>query len=202
MQEDIIIGSDKVYRCSWCGSEPLYQHYHDTEWGRPSFDDRHLFEMLNLEGAQAGLSWITVLRKRAHYKKVFANFVPERVAGFGAKKVEQLLQDSGIIRNKAKVNAVISNAKAYLLLSETYGRFSDYLWLFVDGQPITNTWKTMADCPKTTKTAEQLSKDLKQRGFKFIGPTICYAFMQAVGMVNDHLVGCTYHCETSARYVR
>lgn len=191
--QDIIVGTDNIKRCGWCGNDALYQNYHDTEWGNPSFDDRHLFEMLNLEGAQAGLSWITVLRKREHYKHVFDNFDPIKIASYGQHKVEQLLQDSGIIRNRLKINATITNAQAYLKLINEFDCFSDYLWQFVDGTPIVNQWQALADNPATTHISDTLSKDLKKRGFKFIGSTICYAFMQATGMVNDHLVDCAYH---------
>lgn len=191
--QDLIVGADNLKRCGWCGGSALYQDYHDNEWGRPGFDDRHLFEMLNLEGAQAGLSWITILKKRERYREVFEQFDPEKVAGFSQQKIEQLLQDPGIVRNRLKVNATVGNAQAYLKLQNEFPSFADYLWRFVDGKPIVNRWRTLAENPAKTDISDKLSKDLKQRGFKFVGSTICYAFMQAVGMVNDHLVGCAYH---------
>ena len=191
--QDLIIGTDKITRCGWCGDNELYQQYHDNEWGRPSVADRHLFEMLNLEGAQAGLSWITVLKKRQRYREVFAEFEPAKVARFTDKQIEALLQDPGIIRNRLKIIATIGNAQAYLKLCHEFDSFADYLWRFVDGKPIINHWQTLAECPASTSLSDTLSKDLKRRGFKFVGSTICYAFMQAVGMINDHLVGCAYH---------
>jgi len=181
-----------VKRCSWCEGNSLYESYHDEEWGVPTYDDRELFEMLNLEGAQAGLSWITVLQKREHYRKVFDNFDPEKIAKYTDKKREKLLSDPGIIRNKLKVNAFIVNAQRYLEMQadKASPSFSDYLWSFVDGKPIINQWQSLAKVPATTQQSDAMSKDLKKRGFKFVGSTICYAFMQAAGMVNDHVVGC------------
>ncbi|MDF2690724.1 MAG: DNA-3-methyladenine glycosylase [Gammaproteobacteria bacterium] len=176
-------------RCDWCGNDPLLQAYHDQEWGEPLFDDRKLFEFLILEGAQAGLSWITVLRKRENYREAFLQFDPEKIASFDSDKVEQLMQNPGIIRNRLKIESSIINAKAYLNLMAQQ-RFSDYLWDFVAGKPIKGHWNSMAELPSRTVISDQLSKDLKQRGFKFVGSTICYAFMQAVGMVNDHLSSC------------
>jgi len=182
-------------RCSWCEGDELYEKYHDKEWGVPIYDDRALFEMLNLEGAQAGLSWITVLKKREHYRKVFDNFDPEKMAKYDDAKRESLLADSGIIRNKLKMNAFIVNAQLYLEMqaSATVGEhpgFSDYLWSFVGGEPIVNKARSMADVPTNTPQSDAMSKALKKRGFKFVGSTICYAFMQAAGMVNDHTVDC------------
>ena len=177
-------------RCPWAGDDPLYQAYHDTEWGVPSTDDRHLFEILILEGAQAGLSWITILRKRERYREVFAGFDPEQVAWFNRRKVESLLKDPGIVRNRLKVESTVSNARAFLEVQEAEGGFSDYIWQFVDGEPIRNKWRTVKQVPASTAASDAMSKALKKRGFRFVGSTICYACMQAVGMVNDHLVGC------------
>ncbi len=184
-----------MQRCSWCGEDEQYQAYHDEEWGVPVYDDLKLFEMLNLEGAQAGLSWITVLRKREHYRKVFDGFDPEKIAKYTQVKREKLLADAGIIRNKLKVNAFIVNAQLYLEMQERALRgegptFSEFLWSFVNGTPKINHPKTMADVPATTAESDALSKALKKLGFKFTGSTICYAFMQACGMVNDHAVDC------------
>ena len=178
------------YRCEWCGEDELYQHYHDTEWGVPSFNDQHLFEMLTLEGAQAGLSWITVLKKRAHYQQVFDRFDAHKIARYDEQKIAHLLQDAGIIRNRLKVNSAVSNARLFLEVQSQYNSFADYIWQFVDGDPIINHWKTVSDIPVTTKQSDQVSKVLKNKGFKFIGSTICYAYMQAVGMVNDHTTDC------------
>jgi len=177
-------------RCQWCGEDELYRHYHDTEWGVPSFDDQHLFEMLILEGAQAGLSWITVLKKRAHYRQVFDHFDATKIAHYDEQKIACLLQDPGIIRNRLKVNSAISNARLFLEIQSQYGSFSDYVWQFVDGTPIINHWKMQSDIPVISNESDQMSKELKKKGFKFIGSTICYAYMQAVGMVNDHTINC------------
>jgi len=177
-------------RCPWCGDDPLYQHYHDHEWGVPDHDDRSLFECLNLEGAQAGLSWITVLRKREHYRQVFDGFDAEKVARYDEAKVAALLADPGIIRNRLKVAATIGNAQAYLALRDEGLTLSDFLWDFVDGSPQINHFRSLNEVPATTPVAEAMSKALKKRGFKFVGPTIVYAFMQATGMVNDHLTSC------------
>jgi DNA-3-methyladenine glycosylase I len=176
-------------RCAWCRDNPLYQNYHDQEWGVPLHDDQALFELLCLEGAQAGLSWITVLKKREHYRQVFDGFNAEKMTAYDADKVASLLNDPGIIRNRAKVAAFISNAAAYLQLKQE-GRFSDFLWSFVDGKTIVNHWANMADTPAATAISITMSKALKKRGFKFVGPTICYAFMQASGMVDDHSPEC------------
>lgn len=177
-------------RCDWCLGDPQYIDYHDREWGVPVTDDRRLFEKLVLEGAQAGLSWLTILRKRENYRRVFADFDPEAVARFGERDVERLLADSGIVRNRAKIEAAIGNARAFLDLVEREGSFSDWLWSFVDGRPIVNRPATLADIPTETAESRALSKTLKQHGFRFVGPTICYAYMQSMGLVNDHLRDC------------
>jgi DNA-3-methyladenine glycosylase I len=177
------------------GDDPLYVKYHDTEWGVPNHDDRHLFEMLLLEGAQAGLSWSTVLRKRENYRKVFDNFDAGKVARYGTKKVRELLGNPGIIRNRLKIESAIQNAKAYLKVREEFGTFDAYIWRFVGGTPRQNRWRTLKDVPARTAESDAMSKELKKRGFNFVGSTICYAFMQAVGMVNDHPVTCFRHVE-------
>jgi DNA-3-methyladenine glycosylase I len=177
-------------RCLWCGTDPLYVHYHDTEWGVPSHDDRHLFEMLVLEGAQAGLSWITILRKREAYREAFANFDAAKVARFTPARVERLLTNEGIVRNRLKVEGAVKSARAYLAVSKEFGSFDRYIWQFVGGRPIVNAFERMSDVPPRTEISDVMSKDLKKRGFTFVGSTICYAFMQATGMVNDHMVGC------------
>ena len=183
-------------RCEWAGTvHAEYIRYHDEEWGVPVHDDRKQFEFLVLEGAQAGLSWWTVLNKRQAYRKAFADFDPERVARFNAKKIESLLKNPGIIRHRLKVNAAVTNAKAFLAVQEEFGKFDDYIWRFVDGRPIQNRRQSLRDLPATTPESDALSKDLKRRGFKFVGSTIIYAHMQAVGMVNDHLVKCFRHKE-------
>lgn len=182
--------NDTRERCAWCGTDPLYVAYHDEEWGVPADDDRHLFEMLILEGQQAGLSWLTILKKRAAFREVFAGFDPERVAAFGEREVECLMQDRRIVRNRAKLTAAVGNARAFLDLWERHGRFSDWLWSFVDGQPVINRPASEADIPAETPTSRQLSKALRAEGFRFVGPTICYAYMQAVGLVDDHVARC------------
>jgi len=183
-------------RCTWCGEDPFYVAYHDEEWGVPEFDDRALFEKLILDGFQAGLSWITILRKRENFRKAFGGFEPEKIARYTDKKVERLLQDAGIIRHRGKIEATIGNAQAWLKIMETEpDGFSGYLWDFVGGTPIQNKWKGLGDLPAATPMSEALSKDLKKRGFKFCGPTIVYAFAQAVGMVNDHVTDCYRHTE-------
>ena len=182
-----------VVRCPWAGSDPLYRAYHDREWGVPARDDVRLFEFLVLEGAQAGLSWITILRKRDHYRRVFRGFDPARVARFDARQVERLLADPGIVRNRAKVESAVRNARAFLDLAREFGSFARYSWRFVDAAPIQHRWRTLGAVPAQSERSRAMSRDLKQRGFSFVGPTICYAFMQAVGMVNDHLVGCYRH---------
>jgi len=182
-------------RCGWCSNDELYQQYHDQEWGVPVYDDRQLFEMLNLEGAQAGLSWITVLKKREHYRKVFDGFNPKKIAKYDQAKRDELLSDAGIIRNKLKVNAFIVNAQLYLDMQadSSSPNFSEYLWSFVGGKPIVNARKSLSDVPVTTAESDAMSKSLKKLGFKFIGSTICYAFMQATGMVNDHTIDCAFY---------
>jgi len=185
----------KNKRCTWCGNDPTYTRYHDQEWGIPIYEDRKLFEMLILEGAQAGLSWITVLRKRPHYRKVFDRFSVNKIAQYNQKKINSLLQDPGIIRNRLKVEGTVKNARACLELKSEQKSFSDFLWQFVDGRPIQNQWKTLKQIPAKTLESEAMSKELKRRGFTFVGPTICYAFMQATGMVNDHTTDCYRHAE-------
>jgi DNA-3-methyladenine glycosylase I len=179
-----------ISRCGWCGNDPLYTDYHDKEWGVPAKDDTTLFEFLILEGAQAGLSWITVLRKRPGYAALFDNFDARKIASFSDRKLEKILEDSRIIRNRLKVFGARKNARAFLTIQEEFGTFSDYIWGFVDGLPIQNRWKTLADIPATTPLSDAISKDMKQRGFTFVGSTIIYAHMQATGMVNDHIVDC------------
>jgi len=184
-------------RCTWAGVDPLYVDYHDREWGVPLRDDRTLFEMLILEGAQAGLSWITILKKRENYRRAFDEFDAKKIARYDARKKRALLADAGIVRNRLKVDAAIGNARAFLTLVETHGSFSDYLWHFVDGRPIVNRWKRQSQVPVSTAKSDMLSKDLKARGFKFVGSTICYSFMQAVGMVNDHTLECFRHAQVA-----
>jgi DNA-3-methyladenine glycosylase I len=185
-------------RCGWCGTDDLYVAYHDEEWGVPVFDDRTLFEFLILEGAQAGLSWSTILNKREGYRRLYDGFDVEKVAGYGDAKRAELLTDPAVVRNRAKVAASIANARAFLAVRAEFGSFSDYIWRFTAGRTIQNSWTTLADIPATTPLAETISKDLKQRGFKFVGPTIVYAHMQATGMVNDHLVSCFRHAQVAA----
>lgn len=180
-------------RCPWCGEDPLYVRYHDREWGVPLRDDRRLFELLILEGAQAGLSWITILRKRENYRKAFRRFEPRIVSQFTARDVRRLMKDEGIVRNRLKVEATISNARAMLSVVREFGSFHRYLWQFVNGSPIVHRRRSMRAVPVDSPEAHVMSKDLKRRGFRFVGPTICYAFMQASGMVNDHLVTCFRH---------
>jgi DNA-3-methyladenine glycosylase I len=186
-------------RCEWCDSEPLYLAYHDDEWGVPVHDDRHLFEMLILEGAQAGLSWLTILKKRENYRTAFHAFDCEKVARYSKRDVARLLADEGIIRNRLKIEAAIRNAQGVLAIREEFGTLDKFLWRYVDGSPRQNAWKSMADLPAQTAESEAMSKDLKRRGFNFVGPTICYAFMQAVGMVNDHVTSCFRYKQVSAR---
>ena len=182
-------------RCSWCGDDPLYQKYHDKEWGVPLHDEQTLFEFLCLEGAQAGLSWLTIFKKRENYRAAFDNFNPERIAAYDEEKKAALLTNPGIIRNKLKVQAFISNARAYLDMLKQGENLESFFWNFVDGNPIQNHWKTVTEIPPSTPLSERICKELKQRGFKFVGPTICYAHMQAIGMVNDHTVDCFRHAE-------
>ncbi len=194
--------SKAVKRCKWAEGVSLdYIAYHDEEWGVPIHDDRVQFEFLILEGAQAGLSWSTILNKRAGYRKAFADFDPQKVARFTDKRVEKLLADPGIVRNRLKVQSAVTNARAFLAVQEEFGSFSDYIWGFVDGKPIQNRFRNDADVPATSKESDALSKDLKKRGFKFVGSTIVYAHMQATGLVNDHVVGCFRHkpCQQLAK---
>jgi len=184
--------SKPVTRCAWVSNDPLYVEYHDREWGVPVHNDRKLFEMLILEGAQAGLSWITILKKRAHYRKVFDGFDPKAIALYDQRKVNRLLGDPGIVRNRLEVETAILNARCYLELCEHEGRFSDFLWQFVDGETVLNRWKTADEIPANSTQSDAMSKALKEHGFKFVGTTICYAFMQAVGMVNDHTTDCDF----------
>ncbi|MBL8448057.1 MAG: DNA-3-methyladenine glycosylase I [Zoogloeaceae bacterium] len=180
-------------RCPWCGDDPLYVAYHDQEWGVPVFDDRRLFEFLILEGAQAGLAWITILRKREGYRRAFADFDPATIAAFDDQDIARLLGDPGIVRNRAKISAAIGNARAFLATQAEFGTFARFLWDFVGGAPLVNHWTDLAQVPARTEISDALARALKARGFKFVGSTICYAHMQAVGMVNDHLVGCHRH---------
>jgi DNA-3-methyladenine glycosylase I len=189
--------SSNTKRCGWVGNDPLYLEYHDREWGVPVHDDRQLFEMLILEGAQAGLSWITVLKKRENYRRAFDQFDVGKIARYDTRKKRALLNDAGIIRNRLKIDATIGNARAFLDVVEEHGSFSDYLWAFVDGRPIVNRWRSLSQVPVSTETSDALSKALKRRGFKFVGTTICYSFMQAVGMVNDHTRDCFRYSQVS-----
>jgi DNA-3-methyladenine glycosylase I len=179
-----------VTRCEWAGSDPAMVAYHDEEWGVPSRDERHLFELLTLEGAQAGLSWSTILRKRAGYRQAFAGFDAEAVARFGPHDVERLLGDAGIVRNRLKIESTIANAQAVLVVREERGSFAEYLWEFVGGTPLRGGWERLSDLPTETPESRTMSKELKRRGFRFVGPTVCYAFMQAVGLVDDHVTSC------------
>ena len=187
-----------VTRCAWAGSDPLYCAYHDEEWGVPLHDDRALFEFLILEGAQAGLSWITILKKRENYRTAFDGFDPERVARYGADKIESLLQNPGIVRNRLKVEAAVNNAQKFLEVQDKFGSFDAFIWQFVGGKPKQNRWRGVAELPVGTAESDAMSKELKRRGFKFVGSTICYAHMQATGMVNDHVVDCFRHKELAA----
>lgn len=186
-----------VTRCAWAGNDPMYQAYHDQEWGVPVHDDRIWFEFLILEGMQAGLSWSTILRKRANFRLAFDDFDVHKVAAYGEDKVAVLLADAGIIRNRLKVRAAITNAQSFLQVQAEHGSFDAYMWNFVDGRPVQNNFKTLSDLPARTPLAEKISKDLLQRGFRFVGPTIVYAHMQATGMVNDHVVDCFRHAQLS-----
>ena len=182
-------------RCGWCGNDLLYISYHDNEWGVPVHDDRRLFEFLVLEGAQAGLSWLTILKKRENYRKAFDNFDVERIAGYGPQDITRLIHDPGIVRNRLKIEAAIRNARGVLAIREEYGTLDAFLWRYVDAPFVQNVRKCLTEVPTKTKESEQMSKDLKKRGFNFVGSTICYAFMQAVGMVNDHATDCFRHKE-------
>ena len=184
-------------RCGWVSDDPLYQEYHDREWGVPLHDDRRLFEMIILEGAQAGLSWITVLKKRENYRLAFSQFDAQKIARYDGRKKRTLMNNAGIIRNRLKIDATIGNARSFLKIVEEHGSFSDYLWDFVDGRPIVNRRRKLSDIPVSTERSDALSKALKGRGFKFVGTTICYSFMQAVGMVNDHVTTCFRHAEVA-----
>ena len=177
-------------RCEWLTDDEIYREYHDYEWGVPVFDDQQLFEMLLLEGTQAGLSWITILKRRSAYRKAYDNFDPEKMATWTDEKIQSLVKDSSIIRNKLKISSARKNAQAYLRLVKEYGSFKDFLYSFVGGKPINNRWETLLETPAATKESQAMSKGLKKRGFNFVGPTICYAFMQATGMVNDHITSC------------
>ena len=184
-----VVHEDGICRCTWCGTDPVYVAYHDTEWGVPEYDSRALFEKLQLDGFQAGLSWITILRKREAFRKAFDNFDPEKMARYKPAKLERLMNDASIVRNRLKIEASVSNAQAYLAMPD----FSAYLWNFLDGRPLQNKLRSMRDVPAMTPLAEKISKDMKKRGFRFVGPTIVYAFMQACGLVNDHMIGCHRH---------
>jgi DNA-3-methyladenine glycosylase I len=191
-----------VNRCEWAGSDEMYIAYHDLEWGVPLHDERRLFEMLILEGAQAGLSWRTILNKRENYRVAFDGFDPQKVSAYADADLERLLKNPGIVRNRLKVQSAVKNARGVLEIQEQFGSFDAFLWRYVDGQPIQNAWHTMAELPANTELSDRLSKDLKKRGFSFVGSTICYAFMQAVGMVNDHVVDCFRYeavCEVGNR---
>ena len=183
------------HRCFWCGNDPLYMKYHDEEWGVPVHNERKLFEMLTLEGAQAGLSWITILRKRKAYRNAFDNFDPKKIVHYDSQKIMKLMLDEGIVRNRLKIESVISNAHLFLSIQKEFGSFNEYIWQFVGGKPITNKRKGRGDIPSTTVESDAMSKDLKKRGFRFVGSTICYAFMQACGMVNDHEIKCYRYTE-------
>lgn len=181
----------EIIRCGWCGTDPLYVKYHDEEWGKPVYDDQTLFEFLILEGAQAGLSWVTILKRRAGYKAAFADFDVQKVAAFTEADEERLMNDPGIIRNRLKVKAAINNARLFIEIQKEYGSFSDFIWGFIPGKkPIVNVVKSLSEVPARTEISDAISKDMKKRGFKFFGTTICYAHMQATGMVNDHITGC------------
>jgi DNA-3-methyladenine glycosylase I len=188
----------EITRCAWPGDEPLYIQYHDEEWGVPEYDDQPLFAKLILDGAQAGLSWITILRKRDNYWAAFDQFDPQKIARYDEAKIAELLANPGIVRNKLKVNSAVKNARAYLEIMEQEGSFSDYLWQFVDGRPLQHNYNDLSQIPAETAESQAMSKALKSRGFNFVGPTICYAFMQAVGMVNDHVTSCFRHAECRA----
>jgi DNA-3-methyladenine glycosylase I len=188
-----VLHDDGLRRCFWAGRDPLYMAYHDTEWGVPEYDDRALYEKLVLDGFQAGLSWITILRKRENFRRAFSQFRPEKIARYDKKKIASLMKDEGIVRNKMKINGAVSSARAWLEMMEKGPGFSAYLWDFMDGKPLDHRFKTRRQIPTETPLSKTISKDLKEKGFKFCGPMIVYAFMQAVGMVNDHLVTCHRH---------
>jgi len=188
-----------MHRCSWAGTDPVYIDYHDREWGVPMHDERTLFEMLILDGAQAGLSWITILKKRDNYRAAFDNFDAAKMARYSERKVQALLNNPGIVRNRLKVGAAIQNARMLLQLQEQEGSLAEYLWRYVDGKPVINAWRSIKEIPARTPLSDTISKDLSRRGFKFVGPTICYAFMQAMGMVNDHTVDCFRYRQLGGR---
>jgi DNA-3-methyladenine glycosylase I len=192
------LSANIMQRCPWATTEPTIT-YHDEEWGVPVHDDRLLFEFLILEGAQAGLSWITILKKRENYRKAFHGFRADKIARYGARDVQRLLRDDGIVRNRIKIAATVENAKMFLAVQEEFGSFDNYLWTFVGGKPIQNRWRTMAEVPARAAESDAMSRDLLRRGFKFVGSTICYALMQAIGMVNDHLVTCPRHVELGGK---
>lgn len=186
-------------RCVWCGDDPLYQQYHDQEWGLPCRDDKKLFEFVLLEGAQAGLSWITILRKRENYRKAFADFEVEKVAAFNEQDIERCVGNVGIVRNRLKINSAISNARCFMEVQAEFGSFSNYFWGYVDGTPIVNHWASHSEIPASTALSDRISKDMKKRGFKFFGSTICYAHMQAIGLVNDHTTDCFRHAQCAVK---
>ncbi|MGB2259609.1 MAG: DNA-3-methyladenine glycosylase I [Porticoccaceae bacterium] len=186
-------------RCVWCGDDPLYQQYHDQEWGLPCRDDKKLFEFVLLEGAQAGLSWITILRKRENYRKAFADFEVEKVAAFNEQDIERCVGNVGIVRNRLKINSAISNARCFMEVQAEFGSFSNYFWGYVDGTPIVNHWASHSEIPASTALSDRISKDMKKRGFKFFGSTICYAHMQAMGLVNDHTTDCYRHAQCAVK---
>jgi len=192
------VPATELRRCSWCGSDPLYVAYHDDQWGVPAHEERELFEMLVLEGAQAGLSWLTILRRREGYRRAFAGFDPAKVARFDARRVARLLADPGIVRNRMKIEAAVGNARRVLELRTTHGGLARFLWDFVDGRPIQNRWRSLAEIPALTPASSAMSRALRGLGFGFVGPTVCYALMQAVGMVNDHTTDCFRHREVAA----
>ncbi len=185
--------------CDWCGDDPQYRRYHDEEWGRPCRDDRKLFEFLILESAQAGLNWLTILRKREGYRRLFANFSAEQVAQFDDDDVERLMADPAIVRNRMKITSAINNARCFLQLQREHGSFAAYLWAFVDHRPVQNQWRNLGEIPATTALSDSISKDMKKRGFRFFGSTICYAYLQAMGLVNDHLVSCPAYQQCARR---
>ena len=198
MPTGIVTGEDGTQRCSWCGDDPFYQAYHDTEWGVPIYDGRALFEKLILDGFQAGLSWITILRKRENFITAFDGFNPELIAAYDDAKIEALMMDAGIVRNRAKITGTITSARLFLEIEAKEDGFSNLLWTYLEGKPLQNNWTSMSEVPAETPLSQAISKDLKKRGFKFVGPTIVYAFMQAVGMINDHPVGCFRHREVQS----
>jgi len=189
----------ELKRCEWCLGSELYRNYHDSEWGVPVHDDQRLFEFLILEGAQAGLSWSTILQRRENYRKAFEGFDAQKLARYSSRQKKKLLADSGIIRNRLKIEAAVGNAQAFLAIQKEHGSFDGYIWQFVNDRPIVNRWRSFKEIPATTKESDAMSRDLKKRGFRFVGSTICYAFMQAVGMVNDHVVSCFRHKECGTR---